>query len=176
MANWFFFCEHMLVVDRKFQNRMRFLAVTIEQDAYSEVMGCLMGPQYVQQPHWDSETFVGSSLPTSAVLTELHHATWTIPDSSLASTTTKNFFRFQSLWCSVGGPHILSLRYYDAFAYNSEAGAITGSSCRMILEPRTYSSVWCSDSPVICLVVCIATDWNITAMNRNYEMLFCCRE
>jgi hypothetical protein len=41
----------MLVVDRKFQNRMRFLAVTIEQDAFSEVMGSLMGLQHLQLPH-----------------------------------------------------------------------------------------------------------------------------
>jgi hypothetical protein len=89
--------------------------------------------------------------------------TWTHPDSSLASTTAKNFYgtKFRR-WTT----HIESF-LFDAFAYSSEAGAITVSSCRMILEPRTYSSVWCADSPITCLVVCIATDSNITAMNRN---------
>ena len=41
-------------------------------DVYSDVMGGLMGLQHVQQqPHRDSESLVGSSLPTSAVLAEL---------------------------------------------------------------------------------------------------------
>jgi hypothetical protein len=161
-----FFCEHMLEMDRKFQNRMRFAAVTVEQGAYSEVIGWLMGPQHVQQPHQDSETFVGSPLPTSAVLTELIPGR--IPTLHSLRRRQRIFpvliFMVQHF---VGEPHVLSHRYYDAFAYSSEAGAITGSSCRMILEPRTYSSVWGADSPITCLVVCIATDSNITAMNRN---------
>ena len=40
-------------------------------DVYSDVMGGLLSLQHVQQPHRDSESLVGSSLPTSAVLAEL---------------------------------------------------------------------------------------------------------
>ncbi|XP_046456038.1 uncharacterized protein LOC124203341 [Daphnia pulex] len=86
----------------EFQNQMRYLAVTVEQDAYSEVSTSRIGN-------------VGSSLPTSAALTDRCYL-----DTSRLFTRfddDKEFFRFQIL---------------------CEAEAITGSSCRMILEPRTY--------------------------------------
>lgn len=81
----FFFFEHMLVVVGGPE-----IPESDEISGNDSRTGRIFGSHGLAdgpRTHHNSETFVVSSLPTSAVLT----ATWTLPDSSLTLTTTKNF-------------------------------------------------------------------------------------